>query len=281
MTTISLFSAKGSPGVTTTTLGVAMAWTQAVSGRSAVAIDADAIGGDVASGILRGHVPAGCGMLPLATSRGVPPAQAVASAVVDLRQDGTAGVIPGVPDSGRAAALTLGWDLVSQAMADLDASGVDLLVDCGRVDAGAALAPWLAESGLAVLVVRPRLTDVTAAHRFLTTLSTRAGDHRTADGLVGRMRLVVVEAPAAYRAREVADVLGLPLLAAVPFDIDGAGVYADGAAPARGFARSSYARGLHGLADRLGSECDLRPRAASGSRPSPRLARDHRQGARA
>lgn len=264
MATISLFSAKGSPGVTTTTLGVTLAWADAVAGRSALAVDADPIGGDVASGILRGTVPTGCGVLPLATARGMGPSEAVASASVHLRRDGSAGVIPGVPDSTRAAALTLAWDVLSQAQTDLGGGGVDLLVDCGRLDAGASLAPWVVDTDLAVLVVRPRLTDVTAAHRFVTMLtSVRADDGRSA-GTVGQLGLVVVEVRSAYRATEVADVLGLPLLAAVPFDFDGASVYSDGTAPPRGFTRSSYARALHGLAARLGSEVGLRPQAGKG-----------------
>ena len=38
----------------------------------------------------------------------------------------------------------------------------------------------------------------------------------------------------------------------------------DGTAPPRGFTRSSYARALHGLAARLGSEVGLRPQAGKG-----------------
>ena len=73
MAIISLLSAKGSPGVTTSVVALTMAWTSAHGGRSAVAVDADPIGGDTAAGILGGTVPSGAGILALATARGVAP----------------------------------------------------------------------------------------------------------------------------------------------------------------------------------------------------------------
>ena len=98
MATISLLSAKGSPGVTTLTVALTMAWSTVHSGRRALAVDADPIGGDTAAGVLRGAVPTSAGILALATARGVDAHEALDSACVHLRADGSARVLPGVPD---------------------------------------------------------------------------------------------------------------------------------------------------------------------------------------
>ena len=129
MATISPLSAKGSPGVTTLTVALTMAWSTVHSGRRALAVDADPIGGDTAAGVLRGAVPTSAGILALATARGVDAHEALDSACVHLRADGSARVLPGVPDGARAAALPLAWDVLADLGADLHQSGTDVLVD--------------------------------------------------------------------------------------------------------------------------------------------------------
>ena len=258
MATICLLSAKGSPGVTTTVVGLALAWSDAASSRSALAIDADPLGGDVAAGVLRGALSPASGMLHLATSRGVEPIDAIDAAVVNLRRDGSARLLAGVPDSARAAALTLAWDVLERASDELSRTSTDLLVDCGRIDRLSAPAPWLLDADLTALVVRPTLVGVAAAHRFLEAgESARATDGPSAHPpVVPRPDgLIVVDAPSPYRPAEVAEVLRLPLLASIPFDPSSARVHSEGAAAGRGFARSGYSRALHGLAGTIAERC--------------------------
>jgi hypothetical protein len=241
--TVSLLSAKGSPGVTTATVALTMAWSTAHPGRTCLAVDADPIGGDTAPGILRGAVPTSAGILPLATARGLDPHDALDSASVHLRADGSARLLPGVPDEARAAALPLAWDVLAELRTDMHHAGTDVLVDAGRVDRGGLGAAWLADSDLAVLLVRPSLAAVMAAHRFAAAWP-----------LPGvPLHLVVVEADSPYRAAEVGDAVGVPLLGVIAFDPAGARVHSDGANPGRGFERSEYARTVRRTAGDLGA----------------------------
>lgn len=256
MATISILSAKGSPGVTTAVVALAVAWTWAHPTRTALAVDADLMGGDVAAGVLRGEVPPGSGALGLATARGLDWSDAIERCAVPLGPDRGARILPGVPDAARAPALRLAWDLITEQRADLHRDGCDVLVDAGRVrvpagepgttrarSALAGEAPWLADSDVAVVMVRPGLPGVLAAHRL-------AADWP----LIGTpLHVIVLDAPSPYRPAEVAEAVGLPLLGVVPYDSRSAQVYSEGSAAARGFSRSAYARATRRVADAVGS----------------------------
>lgn len=248
MATLTLLSAKGSPGVSTLTVGLALAWRSALPGRSALAVDADPAGGDFAAGVLGGALPAGSGMIPLATTRGVDPGDAVTGAAVHLAPDGSAQLLAGVPDSTRAGALVLAWDKIAAARPGLDDQSRDLLVDAGRVDPARTAPPWLVTADLALLVVRPTLPAVTAAHRFVAQWS--APGSETAGTALG---IIIVASPSPYREREVAAAVGAPCRGVIPFDAAHARVHSEGLAPTRGFARSGYVRALLGLAAELGA----------------------------
>ena len=56
MSLIALTSAKGSPGVTTAALAVALTWPLGSPGSRVLLLDADMAGGDIAAGYLRGAV---------------------------------------------------------------------------------------------------------------------------------------------------------------------------------------------------------------------------------
>jgi MinD-like ATPase involved in chromosome partitioning or flagellar assembly len=255
MATISLLSAKGAPGVTTATVALALAWSGVHPGRSALAIDADPAGGDTAAGVLRGTAPAHAGVLPLATSRGVSARQAVDSASVHLRADGSARLVPGVPDRARSAALGLAWDTISQQVDELAGEGCDVLVDAGRVDGSAPIAPWIAQSDMAVLVTRPSLPSVLAAHQFASSWSS---PHVP-------LSLVVVDSESPYRPTEVSEAVGVGLIGVLPFDQRNARVHSEGVVPPRGFERSGYARGVHRVAAELGAAAKIRTEKVGGA----------------
>ncbi len=243
MAIISLLSAKGSPGVTTATVALTLAWSTVHPGRSALAVDADPIGGDIGAGVLRGAVPTTAGVLPLATARDLHSRDALDSATVHLRADGSARVLPGVPDEARSAALPLAWDVLAELRADLHHEGADVLVDAGRVDRTGMGSAWLAVSDLAVLLVRPSLAAVMAAHR-LAAVWPWAGVP---------LHLLVVEADSPYRASEVAEAVDLPLIGVLAFESASARVHSEGANPGRGFERSEYARSVRRVAGDLGA----------------------------
>ena len=248
MAVISLLSAKGSPGVTTAVIALTMAWRGTHPDRCAIAMDLDPIGGDTAGGVLRGAVSASAGILPLATSRDMDSHDALDSASVYLRADGSARLVPGVPDEARAAALPLAWDVLADVRADLHQAGTDVLVDVGRVDQATSAASWLVDADLAVLVVRPTLPAVIAAHRLAAQWPARRAP----------LHLVVVDGGSPYTANEVAAAVGGPLLGVIPFDPASARVHSEGTSPGRGFERSEYARSVRHLAGVLGAAASAR-----------------------
>ncbi len=254
--TISFLSAKGSPGVTTSVVALACAWAWAHPGRTALAIDADPVGGDAAAGVLRGEVPPGAGVLSLATSRGLGWREAIRTAAVPLGSGDSARIVPGVPDAARAPALALAWSVLADHRAELHSENFDVLVDAGRMaipgrqpgSSGGHAAvenasPWLSDSDFAVVVVRPGLPGVLAAHRL-------AVDWPLTDV---PLQLLVANAPSPYHPREVARAVGLPLLGVLPYDPAAARVYSDGAPLPRGFGRGGYVRGVRQVAGAAGS----------------------------
>lgn len=251
MAVIAVVSAKGSPGATTTMVALTRAWARAQRGRRAIGIDFDPCGGDVAAGVLAGAAPGAAGVLALATWRTDGASPAVESAAVPLDSDRTAALVPGVPDAARAGAIPLAWDVLSDALPELDGDGVDLIIDGGRLDGTAPVPAWLDAADRVLLVVRASLPWVNAAHRLARACPAPA-----------RTALVVVEAPSPYSPREVARAVGLPLLGAIPQDPRSAAVHSDGASPARGYGRSPFARAIEHLASQLAN--DARPADSGG-----------------
>lgn len=243
MAIVGAFSVKGSPGVTTTVMGLTMAWAAAMPGRSAIAVDADPVGGDTAAGFLRGAVAPEAGMLALATARGVDAAAALDGASVHLRADGSARVVVGVPDSARAGALPLAWDVLLEQRDDLHTAGCDVLIDAGRLGANEPLPPWILDCDLALLTLKPSLPAVIPAHRCASAWPVSGPS----------LELVVLAARSPYRPTEIAGAVGRPLAGTVPFDPELARVYSDGTPPPRTFGRSEYARGLFRAAGDIGA----------------------------
>jgi MinD-like ATPase involved in chromosome partitioning or flagellar assembly len=234
VTVYALVSAKGSPGVTTTVVALTRTWS-AVTGKRALGLDLDPSGGDVGAGVLRGAPPASGGVLALATRRDEPAVQAVLASSADLGA-GDALVLPGVPDAARSAAIPLAWDVVAAALPDLGAAQTDVLIDGGRLDGAQASPTWMGHVDLAVVVVRPTLPSVTAAHRLANAWPASPP-----------LAMVVIEAPSPYTTREVRRALALPLVEVLPFDPSSAAVHSDGSPPGRRYRRGAYARSLDRL----------------------------------
>ena len=255
MTIITLLSAKGAPGVTTATVALGLAWSGVHPGRSALVIDADTAGGDTAAGVLRGTAPAHAGVLPLATARGISARQAVDSASVHLRADGSARLVPGVPDRARSAALGLAWDTISQQLDELADEGCDVLVDAGRVDVSAPVAPWIAQSDLVLLATLSNLPSALAAHQFAAAWNC---PHVP-------LHLLVVDSESPYRPVEVSEAVGVGLIGVLPFDQRNARVHSEGVVPPRGFERSGYVRGVQRVAADLGASAKLQTYRVGGA----------------
>jgi len=156
MAVVAFASAKGAPGVTTSTLALAFAWHRPV-----LVVEADMTGSSsVLSGFLRGTTDQSRGLVGLSVSarqHGFTD-QGLWEQCLRLAEERY--LLPGIADPAQAAALSSAWPSIAVLLAELEAAGVDVLVDAGRV--GTAYAPMslLRAADAAVLVSGTRLPDV-------------------------------------------------------------------------------------------------------------------------
>jgi MinD-like ATPase involved in chromosome partitioning or flagellar assembly len=186
MALVSLCSAKGAPGVTTTALLTAALWPRPV-----LLADCDASGGDVAL-----RLPSESGR-PVDPERGLlsltPLARRglTADTVLGHRQVVAGGteILAGLATPEQARAVGPLWSVFAGAFETLP--GVDVLADCGRVGSDPVVLPVLARSALVVFVVRPTVPGVVHTRERLRLLETVLRPH----GVGPRVGVLVV-APA-------------------------------------------------------------------------------------
>jgi hypothetical protein len=120
-----------------------------------------------------------------------------------------------------------------------DSAGAPVLVDCGRLDPGSPVRPVFDAASLRLLAVRPRIADLLGAAETLR--------HDTALTPTG----IVLIGPCPYPAEEVADALGVPVLAQLPWDAETAQALPLVPAVTRQVARTPLVRALRSLATDL------------------------------
>jgi hypothetical protein len=227
-------SAKGSPGVTTSLVALALQWPEPV-----VLASADPAGDDLRAGILQAAAPAHHGLLDLALSlrRG---AGDVANSAINLRaEERSVWLLPGVTDPTQMDVLTPHWSGVASA---LTGCGRDVLVECGRASTTRLPVELTDRAELISVVLRPTLQGVDRARPLVARLSK--------DVLAGRSRaevgvLCVGDAP--YQPSEVAKALEVPLFGVLPFDAVSADRLSQGDVPWR----RPLLRAAHGVAREL------------------------------
>lgn len=269
MALITLLSAKGAPGCTTTALGLTLRWPTA-----AVLVEADLAGSAVLAGYLRGELHQDRGILPLAvaqahsrrlamnafweqTLRLERPAQerAVAPRLVrstsDAASEGQAHLLPGIPQATQSEAVRAVWGELASTLVTLEDGGVDAIVDLGRMSLGGEdRHSLLAGADQIVLVTGSRLPQIHATQTLAEHLRAR---YATAAAEMSPLAMVVVGPGRPFEAREIAQLCGLPLAGALAWDPTSASAYSDGAHPGRKFAAAALNRSLTTLSDGLRS----------------------------
>jgi len=232
MAVITLCSASGSPGVTTTTVGLAMVWPRPV-----LLIEADPSGSNgLLAGFLRGAREYETGLLELAASP-LPVADALRDVVRTV--EGTdVHYLVGVQSPAQAGGLRDLWAPLAEALADLESSGQDVLVDAGRLGLTGSPEHLLTWADLTLLVTRTTLPALAGARPRAEELRAPAGQWR-------QPGLLLIGEGQPYRAKEVTKALGLPVVATVVDDPAGAAVYHRGEPPPRRFPTGPLARSLH------------------------------------
>lgn len=241
MAVIGLCSASGSPGVTTTALGLAIGWPRPV-----LVVEADPTGGSaILAGYLRGHVEPGPDLVDLALS---PTGMADALAQVVRPISGTsASYVAGPRTHRQAAALRDHWAALAVVLANLEETGQDVLIDAGRLGLVGSPEPLLAAADITLLVVRTDLPSISAARSWAETVTQPGVGWR-------RGGLVLVGEGQPYTARELTRVLGLPVVAELVDDPVAASVFHRGSPRPRRFESGGYIRALGATIEALQAE---------------------------
>lgn len=248
MAIITLTSASGSPGVTTTALGLALAWPRPV-----LLVEADPTGSSaLLAGYWRGQRDqAGLLELVMAERHGVL-ADALPRMALPIEGTGVS-VLVGAKSHEQAAGLVRLWDPLLLVLQGL--SGQDVIVDAGRLGLECWPQSLVRYSDLTLLVSRSSLTALAGARSWAKSLAV--------DVVPGHeVKLVLVGEGRRYRAGEVSRALGLPVAGSIQWDPERASVFSDGTpfptprfggeeGAARAFDQSGYARSLRTLATAL------------------------------
>ena len=231
MAAIALCSASGSPGVTTTALGMALLWPRPV-----LLVEADATGGSgILAGYFRGIKSYDQGLVELALS-----SDDVADLLPRIAQpigSSTAGFIPGPRAHTQAPALTGLWTPLMTALQDLEATGQDVIVDSGRLGLVGWPEPLLAEADLSLILCRTHLPAIAPTRSWAEAI--QRGHPAWANPGV-----MLVGEGQPYSAKEVSNVLGLPVHAVVADDPQSAAVLHRGVTIPDRFDRSPLVRSL-------------------------------------
>lgn len=187
MAVIALASGKGSPGVTTAALALALTW----QGRCVLA-ECDPAGGSVQAGYLAGALPADRGIRELAVAelRGEDLRERWWNQLVDLQAPHRQRLLlPGITDPVQSGALRPVWDRLATFFAELEQAqpSFDVIVDCGRLTTQNPPWPLLSRADAVLLVVRATLPGMSAAYpaiRMLHTHLTEGGAGTTSLGLL-------------------------------------------------------------------------------------------------
>src|SRR3954451_23921027 len=123
MAVVALASASGSPGVTTTALGLALLWPRPV-----LLVEADPTGGSgVLAGYFRGMREYDAGLIELALT-----ASNLSDALADVArpiEGTTVSFVAGTRSHTQASALRDLWGPLAEALGELEANGQDVIVD--------------------------------------------------------------------------------------------------------------------------------------------------------
>ena len=276
MALVTLVSAAGSPGVTTTGLGLALSWPRPV-----VLVEADPSGSSaLAAGYFQGQVDH-AGVLDLvAAHRNGLLVEALPRMVLPL-EDTEVSILFGSRSHEHAPGLGRLWEPLLGVLRDVADSGQDVIVDAGRLGLASWPRPLVTHADVTLLVTRSNLPALVAARSWAATLAD--------DVLPGHeARVLLVGEGQPYRSGEVAKTLGLGVVGAIEWDPARAAVFSEGAdkprkrfggakAAERSFQHSPYLSSLHSAgesirkaAERTGREQMFRGLIAARTQEAPR-----------
>lgn len=232
MAVIALASASGSPGVTTTCLGLALCWPRPV-----LLVEADPTGGSgLLAGYFRGTREYRSGVVELALT-GTDLADALAEVAQPI-DDTPVSFVAGTRSHTQAPALRDLWEPLSVVLGDLESTGQDVIVDAGRLGLTGSPTPLLDNADLVLIATRTSLPALSAARSWGDAVARSLVHWR-------EPQLLLVGDGDPYRAREVTAAVKLPVLAALADDPESAAVLHRGAPPSPKFDSAPLVRSLN------------------------------------
>lgn len=236
MAVITLFSASGAPGVTTTALGMALAWQRPV-----YLVDADATGSPaVLAGYMQGQASHDRGLVELAVANRMGNLNTAIATVAMEIPGSPVSFVPGVRSHQQAASLVNLWEPLTGVLRGMEQRGMDVVVDAGRIGTAHSAQPLVRSADLSLLVVRSDLPAVAGARSWAKAVR----EQLAANGAEDALGLVVVGPGRPYGAREIRKVLGVPVVAEIAWEPGDAAVLSTGARPGKKYASGSFQRGL-------------------------------------
>ncbi|MBD5830605.1 hypothetical protein AWH69_04020 [Janibacter melonis] len=236
MAVITLFSASGAPGVTSTALGMALAWRRPV-----YLVDADATGSPaVLAGYLQGQATHDRGLVELAVANRMGNLNSAIATVAMEIPGSKVSFVPGVRSHQQAASLVNLWEPLTGVLRGMERRGTDVIIDAGRIGVAHSAQPLVRSADLSLLVVRSDLPAVAGARSWARAVREQMASNGTEDGL----GLVLVGPGRPYGAREIRKVLGLPVVAEIPWEPRDAAVLSTGAQPGKKYASGALQRAL-------------------------------------
>lgn len=220
-------------GVTTLALALAATWP---SDRRVLLVELDPAGGTLAAA--SGWPPEPSLVSLAAAARRALDPDLVWAHCQELAGGAAVLASPASADQARSALGMLAG--LSSRLGMLDA---DVLVDCGRLDPAASGFPMFESADRVLLAARPRLADL---HALATW--------REANPLDSEGVAVVLVGDGPYPDAEIAEALGVGVLARLPWDPEAAGALVSVPASAREIRLSPLVRAARSLADRLANE---------------------------
>lgn len=224
MAVIVCTGASGAPGVTTSALGLALTWH-----RDVLLADCDREPSQaIQAGYLRGLDHGGRGLGGLARvhreNRPLSPELWHHTVALSESSDVQRRFLPGFSLPGAVRLFDVVWPELADSFASLDARGVDVIVDAGRLGRDGLPLPLLARADAVCFFTRTSLRALAGTRLYLPLLAEQLAE-LPVDKLLG---LVLVGPDRPYSAREISAQFGIECLADVEWNPALAAVLSDG-----------------------------------------------------
>jgi len=269
MSTILTLSLAGSPGVTTTSLAMALSWPQSV-----LLVEADSSRySSVLPGYFRGQIAhiRGIGELPVvANNNGSLDINQLWAQTISLIDEAIEGpqrrLIPGFKNPAAARAMDPVWVQLATAASSFEGMGMDVIIDAGHWNVSDSRSALLRAADAVVIFARPTLPDIVAVHKRLASLRSELA----ATGRDGNISLVLIEASTGPQlsSAEIHKALGLDQSVRMGWDDKTAVVYSLGEPLTKKLEKTKFGRGLTPIIELIRGQLALQRERLSESRDS-------------